>query len=214
MSRLTPQNARDAKSAGGTIGLAVRRSWRTNAVSATAPAPSATTDVRRKPIAMIPPTTPKRPTVASAAPSQSTGGARRITGGSGTRRAATATVRSAGGITVANARRHEPASTNQPPSIGLTAPTSAVAADHVPMAAPRSARGNAPLRSARLFGTRSAPASPCAARAAMSQRASGATLPAIEASARPAAPAWNTRRRPKRSPSAPPARVSAARSTV
>src|SRR5207245_947016 len=134
------------------------------------------------------PTTPKRPTVASAAPSQSTGGARRITGGSGTRRAATATVRSAGGITVANARRHEPASTNQPPSIGLTAPTSAVAADHVPMAAPRSARGNAPLRSARLFGTRSAPASPCAARAAMSQRASGAALPATEASATPASP--------------------------
>src|SRR6185369_11309078 len=102
--------------------------------SATTPAPSATIDIQPEAIVMIPLTTPKRPAVARAAPSQSTGGARRITGGSGTRHTATASVRSAGGSTVANATRHDPASTNQPPSMGLTAPTSAVAADHVPTA--------------------------------------------------------------------------------
>src|SRR6185369_17873568 len=100
------------------------------------------------------------------------------------RRSVTASVTSATGTIVAKATRQDPASTNQPPSIGLTAPTSEVAADHVPMAAPRSARGNAPLRSARLFGTRKAAERPCAARAAMSHAAFGARAPPTDASAR------------------------------
>ena len=87
--------------------------------------------------AIMPVAALKRPSVASAAPTQSTAAARRITGESVTRLAPIASVSSAGGITAANATRHEPLSTNQPPSIGLTAPMTAVAADHVPMARPR-----------------------------------------------------------------------------
>src|SRR5689334_21052136 len=111
-------------------------------------------------MAMSPLTIPKSPIVAVAAPSQSTGAARRRTGGSGTRHATAAITSSAGGTTVENATRHEPTSTNQPPSIGLNAPTKPVAADQAPMAGPRSARGKAALSRARLFGTNNAADAP------------------------------------------------------
>ena len=72
---MTPRNARDANSAGGTIGLARAALVADERRPARAPpTASATIGARPEPIAMIPLTTPKRPSVASAAPTQSTGG--------------------------------------------------------------------------------------------------------------------------------------------
>src|SRR5690242_20739324 len=121
-----PTNVRDAKSDGASIGVDERCSWTTNAASDATPTVIATAQVGFGPSVMMPATVPKRPSVTNAAPSQSTAGARCSVGGSGMRNAASANVANATGTIVANATRQEPASTNQPPSIGLTAPTSDV----------------------------------------------------------------------------------------
>jgi hypothetical protein len=103
-----------------------------------------------------------------------------------------------------NTARHDHTSTSQPPSTGPSAVVSAPAPAQVPMARPRSASGKDAAISARLPGTISAPPTPCAARAAMREAEPGAAAQPAEASANTAMPARNTRRRPKRSPAAPP----------
>ena len=63
-------------------------------------------------------------------------------------------------------------------------------------------------------GVSSAPPMPCSARAAMSTPMSGASPHSAEASANQITPMRKIRRRPSRSPSAPPSRISPARVSV
>ena len=163
---------------------------------------------------MMPKTTSVSPAVASPAPHQSMVGRSRPMRTSGTRASAIASVTSASGTSRKNAARQEAASTSAPPRIGPPAPVSAVKADQVPMARPRVDFGNAALSSARLFGTSSAPPNPCTARATMRSVPFLAMPAPADASARIASPITNSRRRPKRSPSDPAARVRAASSSV
>src|SRR5262245_54447090 len=81
--------------------------------------------------------------------------------------------------------------------------------DQVPIALPRSPSANDALMIARLPGTRSAPPSPCTARAAMSSLMLDARPHHTEAAVNSATPIANTRLRPKRSPAAPPTSSSA-----
>src|SRR5436309_9168287 len=113
-----------------------------------------------------------------------------------------------------NAARHERWSISQPPNTGPSAAISADAPDHVPMALPRLCSSNDALMIAKLPGTSNAAPTPWIARAAMSWR----TLPArphhTDAVANSATPITNTRRRPNRSPAAPPTSNSAARNNA
>jgi hypothetical protein len=63
---------------------------------------------------------------------------------------------------------------------------------------------NEALISARLPGTSSAAPTPCSARIAISQWTVGDSAQAMDAAAKTATPSRKMRRRPKRSPSAPP----------
>ena len=83
--------------------------------------------------------------------------------------------------------------------------------DQAPMARPRSSGANDAWIIARLPGVSSAPPTPCRARAAMSSDAVGASPQSSEAMANQTTPMQNIRRRPYRSPSEPPSRISDAR---
>ena len=72
-----------------------------------------------------------------------------------------------------------------------------VAADHVPMARPRSSFGKAPVIRARLPGMSMAAPNPCTARAAMSCDGSGAAPHQSEPAAKRTMPKAKTRRRPR-----------------
>ena len=67
---------------------------------------------------------------------------------------------------------------------------------------------------ARLPGVSSAPATPCSARAATRVSMFGAIPHSREAAANPTTPTRKTRRRPNRSPAAPPSRMNAASVSV
>src|SRR5262245_16930549 len=129
---------------------------------------------------MMAKTIPPSPTVASTPHIQSTAGAYRRTGDSGTRRCATAHAASGNGTTERNPARHEAASTSQPPRIGAPAPVSAVHADQIPITRPRSALGNEALRRARLLGTSNAAPIPWIALPAISCTGEAAALQASE----------------------------------
>jgi hypothetical protein len=62
---------------------------------------------------------------------------------------------------------------------------------------------------ARLLGTSSAPPIPCKERAAINHGASGASPQPTEAVVNTTVPSIKMRRRPKRSPAAPPTRINA-----
>ncbi len=110
--------------------------------------------------------------------------------------------------------RHEIVCTSQPPRAGPIVVAIAVPADQVPTARPRSSSGKAAPSIARLAGTRSAPPTPWIARDAMSAAAFGATPQASDAAAKTRAPSTKTRRRPNRSASAPPTRMSEERKSA
>ena len=118
------------------------------------------------------------------------------------------------GTVIKNIQRHDTVSMRKPPSSGPSAEVSADAPDHSPMAPPRSPAGNAALIIAKLPGVRSAPPTPCTARAAMSCPTLGASPHHTEAAVKTTTPTKNTRLRPKRSPSEPPVRISAAKKSV
>jgi hypothetical protein len=67
---------------------------------------------------------------------------------------------------------------------------------------------------ARLPGVRSAPPTPCSTLAAMRNSAVGASAHSREAPVKAITPITNTRRRPTRSPSEPPSRISDASASV
>ena len=99
----------------------------------------------------------------------------------------------------------------------MTGPTAAVMplnADQVPIAAPRSVSGKVALSSARLPGTNNAAPIPCTERAAISWPTVLDSPHSTEAAVKRPTPIMKMRRRPKRSPSAPPTSSSEARNSA
>ncbi len=94
-------------------------------------------------------------------------------------------------------QRHDRLSINQPPRMGPAATAMAEKDDQVPMAAPRLPGEKLAFIRARLPGVRSAPPTPCRARAAMSCRTLGAKPHHMEATVKTTTPAMNTRLRPR-----------------
>jgi hypothetical protein len=89
--------------------------------------------------------------------------------------------------------RHETASTSQPPRSGPMTNEMPVHAVHVPIALPRSSPLKTTVIVARAAGVRSAPATPCSARARMSTSALHAAAANSEVAAKAATPITNTR---------------------
>jgi hypothetical protein len=100
-------------------------------------------------------------------------------------------------------------SVSQPPRTGASAPAIAVAPAQVPIALPRSASSKVAPITARLVGIIMAPPAPCRTRAASSSGRPPASPHHADPSANTMTPDMKTRRRPKRSPAAPPIRLSA-----
>src|SRR6185369_16387920 len=100
--------------------------------------------------------------------------------------------------------RQEVWSINHPPSSGPAAAVIDVNPDHVPMAWPRRFESNEALRMARLPGTSSAAAAPCAARNNVNCRTSPANPHAAEKHAKRRDPRANIFLLPKWSPRDPP----------
>ena len=83
-----------------------------------------------------------------------------VAGVSGTWRLARSAVATPTGRLKKNSQRQDACATTQPPATGAIADAIDVAADHVPIAAPRDASGYAAVMSARLPGTSSAAPDP------------------------------------------------------
>lgn len=115
---------------------------------------------------------------------------------SGTCRRATGTHTTASGRFSRNTHRHPGPSTSQPPRNGPTAAPMPPNPDHRPTARPRSSRWKEAWMSASEPGVRSAPPTPCNARAAISTPAFGASPHSSEAAANHTTPTTNTLRRP------------------
>ena len=99
---------------------------------------------------------------------------------------------------------------SRPPTIGPTMnPTPAIAA-HVPMADGRSSSGVASTKIDNVSDDISAPPTPCTARKAISSTSTVDSAQAAEPTTNMTIPTTKHRRRPNRSPSAPPSGISAA----
>ena len=133
---------------------------------------------------------------------------------SGTWRVETATTTAASGRLIRKIHRQPTESMSQPPTNGPTAPATPPRPDQAPMALGRSLAANDAWMIASEPGVSSAPPMPCSARAPMSTPMSGARPHSAEASANQTTPTTKTRRRPSRSPSAPPSRIRPARVSV
>src|ERR1700675_3519495 len=153
-----------------------------------------------------PVTTPPRPAVANSAPSQSICWTLepRL---SGTCQNEIANTTLASGRFRKNAQRQEPYSMSNLPRTGPRAVVIAVKPDHVPMAWPRDFSSNDALIMARLPGTSNAAPIPWIQREITSSWMLDARPHAAEATAKIPTPNRNTRRRPNKSPSAPPTRI-------
>jgi hypothetical protein len=121
------------------------------------------------------------------------------------------TQRAAIGTLSRNTHRQPGPVTSQPPRKGPTAAATPPNPDQAPTARARSSGWKTDWISARDPGVSSAPPMPCNARAAISISAFGASPHMTDASVNHTTPTTNTRRRPNRSPSAPPSRISPAR---
>ena len=108
----------------------------------------------------------------------------------------------------------ESASVSAPPSTGPSVAANPATAPQAPSATPRRRAGTAALRIVRLSGARTAPPAPWSARAATSAPIEGASAAASDPTVKIATPAMNSRRRPKRSPSAAPVSNSTAKVSV
>jgi hypothetical protein len=105
-------------------------------------------------------------------------------------------------------------SVTAPPTSGPIATARPLIPPQAPRARPRFSAGNAALRIVSVSGVTIAPPIPCAARATISASADGASAAAAEASVKMPSPITNSRRRPKRSPSAAPVSRSTANVSV
>ena len=128
---------------------------------------------------------------------------------SGTLRCATTTVIAASGTLMRKIQRQDAYSISQPPTNGPIAVEMPASPDQVPIARPRSATTNAPWIIARLPGISSAAPTPWRIRATISSSGVGASPHSTDAAANTTVPSTKIRRRPKRSPSEPPSRISA-----
>ncbi len=102
-------------------------------------------------------------------------------------------------------------STSHPPRNGPNAVATPPSPDHRPTAFARWSGSNDDWISASEPGVSSAPPTPWSARAAISSGAEGARPHSTDATVNHTTPHTKTRRRPKRSPSPPPSRISPAR---
>ncbi len=198
VTRFAPVNCLERKSVRSRSGWRWRRSTTMNPTNATTPTTSAMTTpgLSPSPSSMRPEVVEASATVISAAPRRSGRGASIPSEVSGRCRIATTTVAAAIGMLMKNTGRHEKLSTSQPPTKGPRAPAAAPKPDHAPTARARSSGWNDAEIMARLLGTRSAPAAPCRARAAISTWMVGASPHSSDAPLKPISPSTNTRRRP------------------
>lgn len=105
---------------------------------------------------------------------------------------------------MAKISRQDTACTSQPPRNGPTAVATPLSPDQAPIALPRSSDRKDASRMARLPGVSSAAPTPCKARAAIRTPEFGARPQSADATANQTTPITKSRRRPYRSPSAPP----------
>src|SRR5580693_1048717 len=209
VSRFAPEKFLERNKPSGTIGEDERASQYSNAISATAPtAPATGTDsIRAR-------TIPPKATTASRPPAQSNCELRLAARLSGTfHRVSKRTINPTGTL-MKNTHRHEPYSTNHPPSTGPMAAVIAVNPDHVPIARPRSFSEKLALIRARLPGTNSAPPIPWRPLATMSCRMLGASPHQAEAAEKRTTPTAKILRRPYWSPRDPPMSRRAARKSA
>ena len=149
-----------------------------------------------------------RPAVASSPPQPSSGRSR-PSGSGGRQRQASSTAPPARGRLIRKITRQPTVSISQPPSTGPSAPIAAPVAAQMPIARPLPAPLNVAPRMARLFGRSMAAPAPCTALPASSTARLVAQEQASEAAANSTVPAISIRRRPWRSPAAPPSSSSA-----
>ena len=109
---------------------------------------------------------------------------------------------------------HEMPLTTAPPTSGPNATARPLMPPHAPRKTPRRSSGTPAERIVSVSGITIAPPSPCTARAASSTPIVGASAAAAEPAVKIAIPIANSRRRPKRSPSAAPVRSSTAKVSV
>ena len=147
-------------------------------------------------------------TVTSAPPNQSRLPAVSLTSLSTQRDASTIAATDTGTL-IRKARRQLPASISHPPKTGPTAPAAAPVAAHMPIARPFASPEKLRPRIARLFGISMAALAPCTKRASSNKIRVGATAQAREAMPNSKTPVIKRRRRPYRSPAAPPSKRSA-----
>jgi hypothetical protein len=119
------------------------------------------------------------------------------------------TTIASGGL-IRKTKRQEPTWSSQPPRNGAIADAVPLNPDQAPIALARSVSVKLAWMMARLAGVRSAPPTPCRARAAISQPLLGASAHSRDAAANHATPITNTRLRPYLSPQEPPSRISEA----
>ena len=214
VATLVTVNSRLRKSDGGTSGFSVRRMRRTNAAmptSATMPAPMTAGSVQPRGPASVSAHVAV-PRLITASPAPTTSSARAACGSrvSGTAYSAHPTASAATGRLMRKAQRQPGPSTSQPPTKGPTAPATPPSPDHAPTALARSAGTKTACRMARLPGVRRAAPTPWSTRAATSTSTFGAAPHSSDAAANHTVPITKTLRRPYRSPSAPPSRMSEA----
>ena len=118
------------------------------------------------------------------------------------RASATGTTASPIGTLIQKIQLQEMPCATAPPMTGPVATARPVRPCSAPIADPRRSAGNTALTRASASGMTNAAPAPCTVRAAMSQPAVGASAHAADARAKSARPPANSRRRPKRSPSA------------
>jgi hypothetical protein len=208
-------NCREAKTAGGIMGSGWRRSTHTKATAAASPAAPATAtagDASSAPISAY--VTSASASAPRPAPATSNRPCLPPPEDSGTWRTATGTHTRATGTLIRNTQRQPGPSTSQPLRNGPTAAPIPPKPDHRPTARPRSSGWKDAWMRASEPGVSRAPPTPCSARAAISVPASGASPHSREAVANHTTPTTNTLRRPNRSPSAPPSRISPASVTM
>src|SRR5215213_3275011 len=146
---------------------------------------------------------PPSPSAHSAAPTTSTLASAARLSPSGTTRRTRNSVISTIGTLIAKIQRQDALSTSWPPISGPRTVPIPPHAVHAPTARPRSSGGNVATITASAEGVRSAPNTPCSARATTSSSTVGARAQNTDVTPKPVTPSANTRRAPNRSPSEP-----------
>ena len=203
---------RRRKRPSGSIGWSVRASQAMKPANRAAPIVSvrktAGSPQPRSGCSISPKVIPARPSAHSVAPTTSTRAFGSRSRPSGTARNTMKSVSRTIGMLIAKIQRHDAVSTSWPPISGPSTVPIPPQAVQAPTALPRSSGGNTATITASAAGVRSAPETPCSARATTSISIVGASAHSSEVTPNPATPTTNMRRSPNRSPSEPPIRSS------